>query len=161
MLARPILYSGALLAILVVLLALTDLGATYPQFAQSAIRTWQRGQRMTFEQRQRAFYHETFQVLLYIRECSAPDAVILLPPRDFIIAKTGEICLLASPSSCYNFIHPRVPVHYGDASPRVDDITHLLIWEHWGLDKIDPPQAPSPHNRVDLIPIQKGHDGSW
>jgi hypothetical protein len=160
-LVRPILYSGALLAILVSLLALTDLGDTYPQFADSAIRAWQRGHPMTFAHRQRAIYHETFRVLMYIRECSSPDAVILLPPREFIIAKTGEICLLASPSSCYNFIHPRVPIHYGDPLPRRDRVTHLLIWEHWGLDMLDPPQSPSPLNRVDLIPIPEGQTVSW
>ena len=150
---RSVAYSGAFLVILIPILALTNLGATYPRFAKTTIRTWQQGCRMTFEQRQRAIYHETFQVLMYMRECTPPDAVILLPPRDFIIAKTGEICLLASPSSCYSFIHPRVPVHYGDPVPCRDQITHMLVWEHWGLDRLNPPQTPTAQNRIDLVAL--------
>ncbi len=159
--ARPIITSGILLAILIPVLALTNLGATYPRFASTAIRTWQKGRKMTFEQRQQAIYHETFQVLRYVHEVTPPDAVILLPPRDFIVAKTGEICLLASPSSCYSFIHPRVPIHFGDPEPRRGQITHMLVWEHWGLDRLNPPQRPTPQNRIDIIPLAGGGPGSW
>ncbi|MEZ4655354.1 MAG: hypothetical protein R3E12_17625 [Candidatus Eisenbacteria bacterium] len=42
------------------------------------------------------------------------------------------IPLLASPSSAYSFLYPRVPVHFGDDSPRKDDLTYVLVWKGWG-----------------------------
>lgn len=134
----------------------TDLGKTLTTFVSKALGAWNAGRAMTLEQRKLSLYHETYQVLLYARGCSPPDAVILLPPRDFVIQKAGHICLLASPSSSYSFLYPRIPIHYGDHAPRENEITHLLVWEHWGLDYVQPRQTPNEGNRVALFELPEG-----
>lgn len=107
------------------------------------------------------FYDETYLVLQYIVDQTPEDAVILLPPRQFIIDHyhDGSIPLLASPSTAFSFIHPRVPVHFGDDSPRKDDITHLLVWEHWALDRLG--ETPDETNRVGIYEWPHGQKAPW
>jgi hypothetical protein len=150
---RSVTCSAGLLLVLLGAGAITELGKTYPTFVSKAVRAWRVGRSLTAEQRQLSLHHDTYQVLLYVRSCTPSDAVILLPPREYIIQKTGQICLLASPSSAYSFLHPRIPVHYGEASPYADRVTHLLVWEHWGLDRLSPARTPTEANRIALIEL--------
>ena len=105
-------------------------------------------------------YDETYPVLVYLRENTPPDAVILLPPEKLIDEKTpGDIPLLASPSSVYNFIYPRVPVHWGDPSPWKDRVNYVLVWKQWGRDLV--PEAPADTSEIALYPWPPGRRLSW
>jgi len=160
----PILGSLVLVALLVLFCIGTVWGRSYLNFASRSWGAWKAGRLLSLERRQSVIYDPTYPVLLYLREVTPPDAVILMPPRQYVIDRynrKGEIPLLGSPSSVYNFIYPRVPVHYGDPSPEKDRLTHVLIWEHWGLDRVDSAAAPSLENAVKLYPWPAGRKAPW
>jgi len=131
----------------------------YPTLAANTQKVWAGGSVLTAADRRFRFYDETYPVLLFIREHTPPDAVVLLPPRSFIketVARRrpeGEDLtpLLAMASSAYSFIYPRVPVHWEEDAPLQDAIDWLLVWEHWGLDRIDPNLPRTDENRVRLF----------
>jgi hypothetical protein len=159
-----LLCSTLLLALLTLFCAGTRWGRSYVELAAKSVDAWRNGRQLPLERREVAIYDGTYPVLLYLREVTPPDAVILMPPRQFVIdryRRGTEIPLLASPSSAYNFIHPRVPVHWGDPSPEKDRLTHVLVWEHWGLDLIDPGAAPTEENRVAIHPWPAGRRAPW
>jgi hypothetical protein len=156
--------SAALLLALTLFCAFTRWGGSYVTFAAKSWGAWENGRRLPLARRELVIYDKTFPVLLHIDEVTPPDAVVLMPPRQFVIDRfnrKGEIPLLASPSSAYNFIYPRVPVHYGDPSPWKDRITHVLIWEHWGLDLVAPGEPPTEENRFGLVPWPSGRKAPW
>ncbi|MBM3316772.1 MAG: hypothetical protein FJY75_02865 [Candidatus Eisenbacteria bacterium] len=142
-LLSPRLASLLLVALLILFCAGTRWGRTYPRFAGRSWHALDSGLRVSAEARRRGVLDQTYPFLLYLREMTPPGAVILLPPREFIIAGTGGgfIPLLASPSSAYSFIYPRIPVHFGDRSPHGERIDYILVWDHWGLEWVDP-EAP-------------------
>jgi hypothetical protein len=107
------------------------------------------------------FYDETYSVLRYIADSVPESSVVLLPPRQFIIDEIGDgsIPLLASPSSAYSFMYPRVPVHFGDDSPRKDDLTHVLVWRHWGLENMG--LVPDATNETGLHEWPRGQKAPW
>ncbi len=159
---RPWVSSAALVVLLLVFCSTTHWGRTYPEFAENAWKAWQVSRVTSMERRREALYGDTYDLLRSLCDATPPDAVILLPPTAFIIEKhDGQIPLLGSPSSVYGVIYPRVPVHHGSASPRKTDLTHLLIWEHWGLEYLTPSPDPGAENRVQLVPILKGDGLQW
>jgi hypothetical protein len=156
--------SIALLLILALFCAVTRWGRSYVAFAVKSWGAWQSGHQLPLARREMVIYDKTFPVLLYLDQAAPADAVILMPPRQFVIDRynrKNEIPLLASPSSAYNFIYPRVPVHYGDPSPCKDRLTHILIWEHWGLDIVAPGTPETEENRVELLPWPAGRKAPW
>lgn len=163
--SRASLYGSLLALLLLVLFCVgTRWGGSYLNFARRSWGAAQSGPRLPLARRQAAIYDATYPVLLYLREATPPDAVILMPPRQVVIDRfnrPAEIPLLASPSSAYNFIYPRVPVHYGDPSPVKDRLTHILVWEHWGLERIDPGATPTEENRVRVYPWPAGQEAPW
>ena len=159
--------SAILLALVVLFCALTQWGRNYPVFAKKSWIVWSTGRSLPLAQRREMAYDETYPVLMYIKENSPEDAVILLPPETYITGQVtgdpnlGNIPLMASPSSVYNFIYPRVPVHWGDPSPWKDRINYILVWHHWGLDLVDPTAAPDADNDIELVPWPAGKRISW
>lgn len=163
--SRASLYGSLLALLLLALFCLgTSWGRSYLNFASRSWGALQSAPRLPLARRQSAIYDATYPVLLYLREVTPPDAVILMPPRQFVIDRfnrKGEIPLLASPSSAYNFIYPRVPVHHGDPSPAKNRLTHVLVWEHWGLDRVDSTAVPTAENRVRIYPWPAGREAPW
>ncbi len=153
--------SLVLLALVVLFCAVTDWGRTYPKFAS---RTWQalvRTRGVPRADRLVRLYDDTYPVLLYMRFLPE-DAVVLVPPVAFVRRmRNNEIPLLASPTSTYSFIYPRVPVHFDQPSPFRDRIDHLLVWEHWGLDWVDPEAPHTEQNRVGLYPWPADREVPW
>jgi hypothetical protein len=147
-----------LLLILVLFCAVTRWGRTYPQFASRTVRALVTGLGVDAEARRRAVLDETYPFLLYLREVTPPQSVILLPPRETIIAKLGvdTIPLLASASSAYSFIYPRVPVHDGDASPYAERANMIFVWDYWGLERVDPQAPRDEEHRYKLYPWTPG-----
>ena len=156
-----------LLVLVGVFCATTHWGRNYPIFARKSWITWSEGRALPLEQRRQMLYDQTYPVLVYMRDNTPPDAVILLPPQTFIEekladpARPGDVPLLASPSSVYNFIYPRVPVHWGDPSPYKNRVTWVLVWEHWGLDLVDPGAPRTADNEIALYPWPQGRSPSW
>ena len=161
-LRSPWTASLALLALLGLFCVFTQWGRNYFVFARRSLLVWTTGRSLTLNARQSQAYDETYPVLLYLRENLPPDAVVLLPPESFIIGQvtgdpnSGNIPLLSSPSSVYNFIYPRVPVHWGDPSPWKDKVDYILVWHHWGLKAVDPQAVPGPDNDIALYPWPAG-----
>jgi hypothetical protein len=155
----PAFASLVLIVLLVIGCLGTRVGYSYLTLVGKAYQSAKNG----FQERlpTHLFYDETYMVLRYIVDQTPEDAVILLPPRQFIIDKyhDGSIPLLASPSTAYSFIHPRVPVHFGDVSPRKDDITHLLVWEHWALDRMG--LTPDESNGIGVYEWPEGQKAPW
>ena len=149
--------------VLIVLLAVgclgTRLGTSYLTLVGNAFLSVKNGlhERLPTQ----LFYDETYMVLRYVVDQTPEDAVILLPPRQFIIDHyaDGSIPLLASPSTAYSFLYPRVPVHFGDESPRKDDLTHILVWEHWALDRLG--MTPDESNRIGIYEWPEGQKAPW
>ena len=166
-LRSPWAASFALLALLGLFCVFTQWGRNYFVFARRSALVWSTGRSLSLEARQSRAYDETYPVLLYLRENLPPDAVVLLPPESFIIGKvtgdpnSGNIPLLSSPSSVYNFIYPRVPVHWGDPSPYKDKITWVLVWEGWGLDLIDPASPRPREHECAVYPWPAGKKAGW
>lgn len=156
----PRLAALVLGTILVLFAIVTRWGATYPRLADRTWRALDSGLKVSAEARRRAVLDETYPFLLYVREMTPPDAVILLPPREFILQRTkGDfIPLLASPSSAYSFLYPRVPVHERDDSPRRGDVDYILVWEHWGLEWVDPSAPRDEAHRYQLYPWPAGRE---
>ncbi len=155
---------GSAVALLLLLLFFlgTRWGESYVNLASKTWHAWRNGVRVAPERRRLAVYDATYPVLLYARELSPPDATILLPPRQYVIDHSqGRIPILASPSSAYSFLYPRVPVHFGDPSPWKTHLTHVLIWEHWGLDLLGSGPAPGEENRYGLRPWPAGRGVPW
>jgi hypothetical protein len=141
---------------------LTHWGRTYPTLARRSLVVLRSALSLSPEERRLQLYDQTYPFILYLRDNTPEDAVILLPPTRFIDQATpGEIPLLASPSSVYNFIYPRVPVHWGDPSPWKDRINYLLVWNHWGLDLVEPGAPRTEENRIGLYPWPAGKRVSW
>ncbi len=156
------LCSIVLLALLLLFCLTTEGGRTYAKFAARSWETWHKGRGLTADQKRLSLYDATYPLLLYLREYTPSEAVILLPPRQFVMDRSGgSVPLLASPSSTYNFIYPRVPVHFGDDSPMKDCITHLLVWEHWGLELLESDVAATPQNRIGLHAWPEGKGAPW
>jgi hypothetical protein len=156
------LWSGALVLALVLFCAATRWGRTYPRLVHRTGVVLSTGLGLTAEERRVAVYDETYPVLLYIRDNTPPDAVVCLPPRRTILDRTEmEAPILASASSAYNVLHPRVPVHWGDPSPLKDRMDYLLVWEHWGLDMVDPDAPRDEESRVRLYPLPPGTGALW
>ncbi len=154
--------SVILLIVLVAFCSVTRWGRTYPRFASGSWKALQMSRGMSTEERFLALYDDTFPLLLYLCEYLPPDAKVLVPPIDFIRTKHGgDIPLFASPTSTYSFIYPRVPVHYGRPSPFKDQITHVLVWEHWGLEYVAPGEPPTEANRILLADWPAGMRVSW
>ena len=137
----------------------THWGRSYLTFARKTWIVWSAGRVLTAESGGCSLRRDLSGPALS-RENTPEDAVILLPPEKLIDEKTpGDIPLLASPSSVYNFIYPRVPVHWGDPSPWRDRVNYILVWKHWGLDLVDPLAPKTEENRmVHLTPAQ-GSEG--
>jgi hypothetical protein len=156
------IHTAILLAAVLLFCITTHWGRNYSTFARKTWIVWTEGRALTGEERRRMLYDETYPGLVYLRENTPPDAVILLPPEKLIDEKTpGDIPLLASPSSVYNFIYPRVPVHWGDPSPFKDEVNYLLVWKGWGLDLIPPGEAPPKEGEIALYPWPPGRRLSW
>jgi len=153
---RRWLWSGLLILLLVLFVTGTRWGRGFTTIAGRTWIVWSHGSQMPFEARSAAAYEPTYMTLLFIRDSTPPDAVILLPPSGYIIETSGrDVALLASPSSAYSFIYPRVPVHWGDdKAPMADDVTHVLVWEHWGLNLIDPDAALTEDNRIAIFALE-------
>jgi hypothetical protein len=149
--------ASLLLLLLVVLFCgLTRWGRTYPTFARKTYVTWAAGHRLTAEQRRLQSYDETYPALLYVAENTPPDAVVLFAPGKLLGATPDQSPVMASASSAYNFIYPRVPVHWGDPAPLRDRVDYILVYNHWGLDLADPGATPTDENRVMLYPWPRG-----
>ena len=159
---RPLLASSVLITALVLFCIFTHWGDTYTEFAINAWKALKVSRAYPMERRREALYGDTYDLLRSLRDATPPDAVILLPPIGFIMEKHGgQIPVMGSPSSAYSIIYPRVPVHYGSASPCKDKITHMLVWEHWGLHFMNPPPEPTEQNRIQLMPVLKGGGLQW
>ncbi len=160
--AGPLLASLVLLLILTAFCAFTRWGGTYPRFASGSWGAWRLSRGMSADARRLALYDDTYPLLLYLRDYLPEDARVLLPPIDFIRSRYGrEIPLFASATSTYSFIYPRVPVHHGRPSPFMHDITHLLVWEHWGLDYVASGEPRTEGNRIMIYEWPQGLEVSW
>jgi hypothetical protein len=158
---RPLLYSLILLAVLVVFCAATRWGRTYPTFAHKTWILLRSAGSVSAEDRRVQAYDETYPVLLYIKDTTPPETVMLFPPGKLIDEQTpGDIPLLASATSIYSFIYPRVPVMWGDSSPWRERIDHILVWNHWGLDLVQPGAPKTEENNITIFPW-KGRPPSW
>jgi hypothetical protein len=157
--ASPVAASLALVALLAALLLGTTGGRSYTTLVGNAYLSLTQG--LWQERPVHLFYDETYWVLRYVVESTPESAVVLLPPRQFIIDQAGDgsIPLLASPSSAYSFLYPRVPVHFGDAAPRKDDLTHVLVWKHWGLDNLG--LVPDETNDTGLYDWPREEPAPW
>ncbi|MEZ4649314.1 MAG: hypothetical protein R3E97_11150 [Candidatus Eisenbacteria bacterium] len=154
------LWSLLVLVVLVIFCRTTMCGGSFVDFQRTWVQTVHSASSLDFEYRRQLTYDQTYGILKFIAEQTPEDAVILFPPRQFIIDEVGKgIPLLASPSSSYSFIYPRIPVHYGDDSPHKDDLTHLLVWNHWALDKIG--VEPTEQNRVAIFEWPQGLRPDW
>jgi hypothetical protein len=160
--ARRAFLSSLLLAgFLVLFCSTTRWGRTYPTFARKTWILLETGNSLSAENRRIQSYDETYPVLLYIRDTTPEDAVILFPPGKYIDQRTpGDIPLLASATSAYSFIYPRVPVMWGDASPCRNRINFILVWDHWGLDLVQPGAVRTEENRIAVLPWP-GRPPSW
>jgi hypothetical protein len=151
-----------LLLVLITFCCVTRWGRTYARFASGSWAAVRMSRGMSAEDRQLALYDDTFPVLLYLREYLPEDAKVLLPPIDFVRSKRGGgFPLLAGAASTYSFIYPRVPVHYGRPSPFKKQLTHVLVWEHWGLDYVAPGESETEGNRIMLYDWPEGMEASW
>jgi hypothetical protein len=160
--AGPAHASAILIAVLIVFCAFTRWGGTYPRFASGSWGAVRLSRGMSIEARRLALYDDTFPLLLYLREYLPEDAKVLLPPIDFIRRMHGgDIPLFAGAASTYSFIYPRVPVHYGRPSPFMKQLTHLLVWEHWGLEYVAPGEPQTEGNRIMLYDWPEGLQVSW
>ncbi len=153
--------SAFLLAAVLLFCRFTTLGRGLPAFARQSLMVWSVWRPMPPEERRLRTLDETYPAVAYIRDALPPDAVVLLPPRKWIIEHSRkEVPLLAAASSVYNFIYPRVPVHWGDDSPWKDRVNYILVWNDWGLDLVDP-GAPRTGEEVRLYPWPRGGAGLW
>jgi hypothetical protein len=154
--------SLVLLVLLAAFCGLTRWGRTFPALLDKSWIVLRSGTIMTAEERRLQLYEPTYPVVLYLRDSTPEDAVILLPPGKFIDEHApATYPLLASPSSVYNFIYPRVPVHWGDPSPWKDRVNHVLVWEYWGLNLVEPGAPRTEENRTGLYPWPAGRSLSW
>jgi hypothetical protein len=159
---HPRAASLILLSLVVVFCATTHWGRTYPTFIKKTWIVWSSGRVLTAEQRRLQLYDQTYPAVLYVRENTPENAVILLPPSKLIDDHIpGDIPILASPSAVYDFIYPRVPVHWGDPAPGKNKIDYLLVWDYWGLDLVQPGAPRSPENRTRLFPWPAGRVPTW
>ena len=165
--AREAWLASALLLLLFAAFCLTpNWGRILPEAWRQTGEIWREGTKHTAAARRAIFYDETYPVLWYLRENTPPDAVILLPPTKFMKDQVmsrrppGEDLtpLLGLASSAYSFLYPRVPVHFGEAAPLLDRANYLLVWDHWGLDRIDTSLPKTEENRVRLFPASIGSD---
>lgn len=151
-----------LLVLVVAFCGVSRWGRTYPRFASGSWQALQLARAMSSEERFLALYDDTLPLLLYLREYLPPDARVLVPPVEFIRSKHGgDIPLFASPTSTYSFIYPSVPVHHGKPSPFMNELTHLLVWEHWGLEYVAPNDPHTEGNRVLLVDWPADARASW
>jgi len=160
----PMLHSLGLLLLLTLFCLATHWGSSWVTLAGKTWGVWMSGHQLSYADRQLAIYDRSYPALVHLRDATPPDAVILLPPRQYVIdryANTGEIPLLASPSSVYSFIYPRVPVHFGDPSPYKDRLTHILVWGSWGLDLIGMREQEVADDRMSLHPWPAGRSAPW
>lgn len=159
---ESLLASAVLLLVLAVFCAGTRWGRTYPTFVKRTSILLRSAPSLAPESRRVQLYDSTYPVILYLRDNTPEDAVILLPPGTFVDERTpGDIPLLASDTSVYSFIYPRIPVHWGEPSPSKDRIDHILVWEHWGLELASPGEPRSAENRVQLYPWPAGEKLRW
>jgi hypothetical protein len=154
--------SALLLGMVALFCAGTNWGRTYPTFAKKTWVAWSLGHSLTARERRMQLYDSTYPVLMYICDTTPPDAVVLLPPAKVVDAgRPGEISLLSSPSSAYNFIYPRVPVNWGDPSPWREKIDRILVYNYWGLDLVQPGAVRGAENRTRIYPWPAGKKAPW
>ena len=72
--------SALAIALLVLFCLGTRWGQSYITLAAKSWGAWKSGRQLTIERRRAVIYDGTYAALLYIREMTPPDAVILLPP---------------------------------------------------------------------------------
>jgi hypothetical protein len=141
---------------LVILFCLTTRwGGRYVDLAVRSYHAVRIASARTVEQRRLDLLDATYPLLLYLREFTPPDAVILFPPRFFIVDHFGGDYsrLITSATSAYSVIYPRVPVHAGDDTPLKASPTHVFVWEHWGLELGQPGAQPTAENRYGVFPL--------
>ncbi len=165
-LRRSRVYSSVLILLVILFCAVTRWGRGYPTFLHRTWILWSSGRSLPDEARRISGYDSTYPIALYLKENTPPDAVILLPPKQLISDQTEkaaptDIPILASPSSVYNFIYPRVPVHWGDPSPWKGKINYLLVWNWWGLDLVQPGVPHTEENRIQIFPWPAGVKAPW
>jgi len=161
---EPLLGSLVLLLLLAAFCAATESGRSWVALSVKTWNAWVTGRRLSLADRRLAVYDKTYPMLLWLRDAAPQDAVLLLPPRQFLIEQLDgkdQIPLLASPSSAYSFLYPRVPVHFGDASPWKERLTHVLVWDPWGLDLIAPEERPAGDARIKLCHWPAGRPAPW
>lgn len=159
-----LLASLVLLAVVVVFCATTRWGRMYPTFVANTWKVWSNGHAMNAADRRLLFYDETYPILLDLRRNTPPGAVVLLPPHAFVKSQVasrrppGEdmVPLLGTSSSAYGVLYPRIPVMFDDVSPWKERATHLLAWDWWGLDLVDPSIPRTEANRVRLFAAPGG-----
>lgn len=162
------LYSGLLLLLFAAFCLTPNWGRILPEAWRQTGQILHEGAVMTAAERRALFYDETYPVLWYLRENTPAEAVILLPPSKFMKEQVmsrrpaGEDLtpLLGLASSAYSFLYPRVPVHFGEPAPLQDRATHLLVWDHWGLDRIDAAQPRTEENRIWLVELAGDSGGA-
>lgn len=155
------LFSGLLLLLFAAFCLTPNWGRILPEAWRQTGQILHDGTEMTAAERRALFYDETYPVLWYLRENTPADAVILLPPSRFMKEQVmsrrppGEDLtpLLGLASSAYSFLYPRVPVNFGEPARLQDRATHLLVWDHWGLDRIDASQPRTEENRIWLVEL--------
>lgn len=129
---------------------------TYYEKTAVSWRAWNQARLLPYRDRWHAVYDQSYRYLLFLRDTTPSDAIIQLPPRQFIIDRSGGgIPLLASPSSTYSFLYPRVPVHYEDDSPFATRVNFVFAWEHWGMDRLLPDVPQTEENRFKVYAIER------
>lgn len=152
-----------LLALLALFCATTRWGGRYVDLVSRSYHALRIASARSVDERKRDLLDETYPLLLYIREFTPPDAVILFPPHETIVEHFGGDYsrLITNATSAYSVIYPRIPVHFGDPSPLRDRLTHVFVWEHAGLDLVQPGAAKTEENRFGVFPLPAGARVTW
>lgn len=153
--ARLMRFALALAALLAFLHG-THWGETLQDMAWRSWVAYTTGREFDLETRRALLLDDTYPVLAAINKRTPPDAVILFPPKELFRKERSVIPVSAMASSAYNFIYPRVPVHYGDGAPYRDRVTHVLNYDHWALKTFWPDVKRTEANRYQILPWPGG-----
>lgn len=114
---------------------------------------------MDYEQRLRKMLPQDFPFLADIRDKTPSDAILLAPPRAIWHPegrKLGFGTWIHAPSYLAYFLYPRKVIiddKKGAKSPLMNEVTHVLIVDSWGYDKVKY-QVSDPQPFA-VLPIEK------
>jgi hypothetical protein len=153
---RPVLFIG-----IVILLISSNKGydRLYKINVVRMFKDLERYKGMDYDQRLRKMLPQDYPFLSDIRDKTPADAVLLAPPKAIWHPegrKLGFGTWIHSPSYLAYFLYPRKVIiddKKGAKSPLMNEVTHVLIVDSWGYDKLKY-QVPD-RQPFAVLPIQK------